>query len=382
MSSDRARIVHVVTGLEGGGAERALFTLLQSGLQDRFDNHVISLGGAGHYGPKLEAIRISVQALGLREGVSSVTALRKLVKIVRDLEPAIIQGWMYHGNLAASVAAMVARRRSAVCWNVRQSLDAMALEKRGTKAVMQALRWWSGSPKAIIYNSRRALAQHQAYGFSAQRSLVIPNGFDPDRWRPDPVARTDWRGRLGLAPDEVVLGYVGRYHPVKDIPTFLRACSMALDAVPHFRVAMVGEGLTVENAAITENIAPALRGRIRLMGAQSDIERIMPAFDMLCLSSTAEGFPNVIGEAMASGLPCVATDVGDCAELLGGTGLIVPPGDPGPMAKAIRELAETDVARRVEMGKAARDRIVAAYGIDTTVRAYMGLYDSIMKREK
>ncbi|UKK85252.1 glycosyltransferase [Sphingopyxis sp. BSN-002] len=382
MTTSLPRVLHVITGLDTGGAERSLFNLLQSGLRHRFDNHVVSLSGPGHYGPLLRDLGISVHALGMREGTGPVGALSRLRMLVREIAPGIVQGWMYHGNLAASAAAWGQSPKPAVSWNIRQSLDAIGLEKRGTRWTINALKPLSRAPRAIIYNSYRACEQHEAHGYSGARSLVIPNGFDTQKWWPDPARRAEWREKLGLTADEVALGYIGRFHPMKDIPTFLDACDRALGVNPDLRVVMVGEALDGNNPEIVDAIAPEKRARFRLLGRRPDVETILPAFDLFCLASSRnEGFPNVLGEAMASGLPCVATDVGDSARLMNGLGRVVPPGDAAQMAEAIGEIAAMDLARRSEMGEAARDRIVATYGLDATVEAYAGLYDSMLKRD-
>lgn len=376
------RIAHVITGLETGGAERSLFNLLQSGLQQRYDNHVISLSGMGHYGALLTQAGVPVYTLGLGEGAGLFGSYRKLRTLIARLSPAIVQGWMYHGNMAATAASIAMGPKPAVSWNIRQSLDALELEKRGTRLTIRALSPMSRTARAIIYNSHRSREQHEAFGYAAGRSLVIPNGFDTERWRPDQGRRETWRNRMGWSSTDIVLGYVGRFHPMKDIPTFLRACDAALGANPSLRVVMVGEGLTDQNAEIVDAIPADKRDRFRFLGRQSAVEDILPAFDIFCLSSSRnEGFPNVLGEAMASAIPCVATDVGDCARLLSGYGPIVQPGNASQMADAIGEIARLDAVRRAEIGKAARARIVAGYGLDATVDAYAGLYDSMMKRD-
>lgn len=376
-----AQILHIITGLDTGGAERSLFNLLQSGLRHRFDNHVISLSGMGQYGPMLREMGVPVHAVGLRAGTNLAPGFLQLRRLVARLSPAVLQGWMYHGSLAATVMAHAARPKAVVSWNIRHSLDALRDEKRGTRLAINALRPFSYLPRAIIYNSYRAREQHEAHGYSGKRSLVIPNGFDTGKWRPDLARREEWRAKLGLGADDIALGYVGRFHLLKDIPTFLQACDRALDDCAELRVIMIGEGLDEDNPEIGNAIRPERRKNFRLVGRRADVETILPAFDLFCLSSASEAFPNVLGEAMASGLPCIATDTGDCARLMDGNGRIVRPGDVGQMAEAIGEMSRMEPARRAEIGKTARARIVATYGLDATVDAYADLYDAITRRD-
>lgn len=377
----RTRILHLITGLDVGGAERSLDTLLRSELFADTDCRVVSLTGAGHYGPCLAASGIPVDSLNLRSGGSLAAAVWRLRSITRSFRPDLIQGWMYHGNLAASLVARLSAISVPVAWNIRQSLYDIEAEKPGTRRVIRLLARMSRRPHAIIYNSYEARAHHEAFGFAAARGVVIPNGFDAERWRPDTEHRKKLREELRLAEDDLLLGFVGRHHPMKDVPTFLEACSEALADNERLHVVLVGEGLTPDNPDLAPYFTQLPPGRIHVLGRRSDVEAIMPAFDLFCLSSTSEAFPNVLGEAMATALPCIATDVGDCARLLDGRGSLVPAGDPARMADAISSFARATLARREEIGQAARARIVAAYNLDASVEAYAGLYDALAKRE-
>ncbi|QXF11818.1 MULTISPECIES: glycosyltransferase [Sphingopyxis] len=375
------RILHLITGLDMGGAERSLANLLLGAAKRRHVPHVVSLSGEGHYGPILSGEGIGVDKLGLGSTPQSLAAIGRLRRIVRLFRPDGIQGWMYHGNLIASLAPWLAGRRIPVAWNIRQSLYDIESEKRVTRWVIRRLAGMSAGPAAIVYNSFQSRAHHEAFGFAAANGIVIPNGFDCNRWRPDAGRRATLRSALGLGSNELLLGFVGRFHPMKDIPTFLAACERAMADDPRLHVALVGEGLDLENPKLALALNGLPRGRVHALGRQRTVEAIMPAFDLFCLSSVSEAFPNVLGEAMATALPCIATDVGDCARLLDGNGILVPPGDASRIADAIREIAATSLARRREIGIAARERIVASYAMDATADAYANLFDMMMKRE-
>ncbi|WP_197411961.1 glycosyltransferase [Sphingopyxis sp. H050] len=374
-----ARILHIITGLDQGGAERSLVNLLESDLGRRFDHHVLSLGDPGYYGPFLEEQGIAVDTLGLAGPGSIARGVGRLRRVVRDFRPDIVQGWMYHGNLVAELAAF--GRPAATAWNIRQSLYRIGTEKPGTRAVIRLLGRLSSRPRVILYNSYQSRTHHEAFGFASAPGRVIANGFDTARWRPDAARRAAFRAALGVGAEVPVLGFVGRFHPQKDVPTFLAAAGEAMMAQPDLHVAMVGEGLGGESEALAPWREKLPHARFHPLGRRGDIEAILPGFDFFCLSSSSEAFPNVIGEAMAAGLPCIATDVGDCARLMGGIGRIVPRGDSVQMAEAIGEMARMDLARRAEIGEAARARIIAVYSLDATVDAYTELYDSIMKRD-
>jgi glycosyltransferase involved in cell wall biosynthesis len=373
----RRRILHIITGLETGGAERSLFNLLDSSLRNNFEHHILSLSGVGHYGPQLQSMGFPVHALNLR-GVGGLPgAIVRLRSLTQQIAPDLIQGWMYHGSMAASIAGRFSARPTPLAWNVRQSLYDITTENLTTQWLIRMLQVASDEPNAIIYNSFQSRAHHEAFGFSANKAVVIPNGFDTERWRPDSDRRRILRKGLGIADKCPVVGFIGRCHPQKDVPTFLKACAIAMAENPVLHVVMVGEGLTAGNSALSELFAQIPAPRLHSLGRRDDIEHILPGFDLFCLSSSSEAFPNVLGEAMACGLPCIATNVGDCERLLDDNMQIIAAGDFIQMAEAIGKLAMMDADFRKKIGGMARARIISNYSLTATVAAYANLYHSI-----
>jgi glycosyltransferase involved in cell wall biosynthesis len=374
-------VLHIITGLETGGAERSLFNLATASRGTGLVHSVLSLADAGCYGPMLQQQGISVETLSMRGGAGLPGALVRVRALIRRMRPDIVQGWMPHGNVIATLAAAMSGRRVGLAWNVRQSLYDLRSEKIATQWMIRGLKSFSARPEAIIYNSHQAREHHEALGFSPRHGLVIPNGFDTERWKPDTRRRAELRARLGLNDAVPLAGFVGRFHALKDVPTFMAASAIAMKENPQMHVIMVGDGLTRNNGVLAPLFANLPLQRFHALGQRDDIEMILPAMDFFCLSSASEAFPNVVGEAMASGLPCIASDVGDCAKLIGDHGRIVPRGDATRMAAAMVEMARMDVARRSEIGEAARKKITNSYGLSVTVDAYSQLYDSMMKRE-
>ncbi len=366
-------IVHIITGLGAGGAERALHSLLSGGLQDRFHNHVISLTGESHYGPLLRDAGISVSALGMVPGRPGPSALWNLRRLVRATSPDLIQGWMYHGNLAASLARYFGGRGTRLAWNIRMSREGGAATKGSTNALIRLGARVSTQPDAILYNSIRSRTQHEAEGYARDRGRVMVNGFDTGKWCPDSDAAPRLRQRIGVPPGKRLVGYVARAHPHKDPANLFAAFVRGAARDPASHLVCVGSGLAEAAPADLD------RSRVSFLGEISDIHRIMPAFDVLCLSSAVEGFPNVIGEAMACAVPCVSTDVGDAARIVGDTGWIVPPGDSTALADALlRALACAD-DELISRGAAARDRIVSDYSLTAAVAAYDALYTQLLE---
>ncbi|MET4702351.1 glycosyltransferase involved in cell wall biosynthesis [Constrictibacter sp. MBR-5] len=376
MNGHRLSITHVITGLNVGGAERALYALLTGGLEGDFRNRIVSLMGEGHYGALLREAGIPVVCLNLPPGRLSLTSILRLRSIISAEKPNIVQGWMYHGNLFGSLARFAADSPMRLCWNVRTSLEAPGDMSWSTRFALYMGRFWSSRPDRIIYNSARSRTQHEVFGFRSENSIVLPNAIDTLRWRPSVSKRSEVRRKLGYSDDSRLLGFVGRNHSAKDPLNFFLACRRVLAAYPGVHVVLVGRDL--DNAVPTD----LPRDRVRLLGERSDVPDLMPAFDLLCLSSKAEGFPNVLGEAMACGLPCVTTDVGDAAEIVGDTGWTAPPRDSVALAEKLLTalaLPKEDLYRR---GEAARRRIECRYSVGSVVDRYAALYHAVAVGEQ
>ena len=366
-------VTHVITGLNVGGAERALSALLTGGLQGLVMNRVISLMDEGHYGPLLREAGIEVSCLGMKRGLPPPAVFGRLRRALHAAPQDIVHGWMYHGNLAASVGARIAFGRPAVAWNIRTSMDDPSLIARSTRMVSAFEARISGSVDAIVYNSARSRLQHHDLGYSARRDIVIPNGFDLDLWGHGREARALARAELGLSDGELVAGYVGRGAPVKDVPTLLRAFAQVRSRLPNVKLICVGRDIEAQRPAEVS------ADGVLFLGQRSDVARLLPAFDVFCLSSRVEAFPNVVGEAMACGIPCVTTDVGDALNIVGNTGWVVPPGAPSDFADAL-ELALCEPSQaRARRGLAARERIRAHYGLPAIVSRYAEFYQKIRK---
>lgn len=363
-------ITHIITGLDVGGAERALFTLLTSGLEGPFRNRVISLMGPGHYGPLLREAGIPVTCLNMRPGRATPGAVRRLLATVREQPCDILQGWLIHGNLAATFARRWANRDAALVWNQRISLEALRQEPRLKRGLIRLEAWLSSVPDTIIYNSARARQQYANHGYADDLALHLPNGFDTDRWSPDQDIRQKIRQEFALPDEAQVIGYVGRGHPQKDLPNLFGA--FAKVAQRHSNAILIAVGRELE-----QYVTPS--DRVRLLGQRGDVPDLMRGFDLLCLSSRAEGFPNVIGEAMASGIPCVTTDVGDARDIVGDTGWVAPPRDTDQLAECLDAALACSREELRQRGARARDRIVSDFSITSVVDRYVALYQSVAR---
>lgn len=369
-------VLHVITGLRTGGAETALYNLLRHATRPRAGTRVVSLTDGGRIAEDIRALGIPVECLGGRHGLLSPAQLGRLRRLIIGAGAPVVQAWMYHANVVCALVfrTLPARSRPRLYTSVRGAAHAGSRQKWSLRVVRRADALLSRGAQGIVFNSRVSARQHVRLGYDATRITVIPNGFDTGRFRPDDARRTLWREQLG-AGDRIVVGIVARRDVLKDHPGFLDAAARLAADDPRWLFVCAGSGCGETDPTMVEWVAArGLTGRVRLLGECKDVAGLYNALDVLVSSSISEAFPNVVGEAMASGVPVVATDVGDCADLVGDTGLIVPPGDPAALAGAIRaiatEPADAGRARRTR----SRERIVQRYSVEAFVAQYEALY--------
>lgn len=372
------RVLHVITGLNTGGAEMMLVRLLGALDHTRFRHAVVSLRDKGTLGAEIERIGVPVHALGMPAGLPAPAGLRHLVALWRAFRPDIVQGWLYHANLAALLAAPLAGGQVPVVWGIHHSLHALHRERRQTRMVIQLGAWFSRRAAGAVFVSERSQSEHRRCGYRLRREMVIPNGFDTTAFRPAPEAGRMLRAELGVRDDVPLIGMAARYHPMKNHAGFLRAAAIAATQTSAEFV-LAGTDVAPTNLALTRAVAAAgLGGRVHLLGPRRDMPHLLAGFDLLTTASThGEAFPLIVGEAMACGTPCVVTDLGDCAELVGDSGIVVPPGDDRALAEAWCALLGADAHARQQRGGMARERILARYSLPSVAHRYQALYDAL-----
>jgi len=381
MSIAPCNVAHVITGLDTGGAEMMLVKLLQGGDRKRWRATVLSLRDRGTLGDGIAGLGVPVATLGLRGSIPGPGHLLRLVRQLRRAEPQLIQGWMYHGNLAAIVGQTLGRRGTPVIWNIRYTLNGRSQEKPLTAAVIRLGALLSRRVARIIYNSHTSASQHAEIGYSTAGSVVIPNGFDTDHFAPSASARSTTRQGLGVPDDGVLIGRIGRYHPMKDYPGFLRAAAMLSRERPNVQFVLAGQGVDPSNRELT-GLAHALElgDKVHMLGEVRPLNALMSSLDIFCSSSAfGESFPNVLGEAMASGVACVTTDVGDSAAIVSKAGRVVPPKDPAALATACRALIDLNMEGRERLGAEGRARVVSEFSLPRIVERYESLYAEVLR---
>jgi glycosyltransferase involved in cell wall biosynthesis len=373
-------IAHLTTSLDMGGAQIMLAKLIEAAAgRSRHPRHsVVSLMPPGTIASRLHASHCSVYDLGMKRGWPTPRALLRLLRIMGAIGPDLAQGWMYHGNVAASIAG--AAHRIPVVWNIRHSLNQMSCESRSTRILLALSARMAHRANAIVYNSRTAAAEHEAIGFPSDLTIIIPNGFDCARFNPDRSRSVDVRSLFGISEGPMIVGMVARLHPMKDHIMLVEAVRLARAAGHDLHLLMVGAGLEAPPEALARAIDRALPAdRITLADERTDISDWLAGIDVAALpSSWGEAFPNIVGEAMACGVPCVVTSIGDCEWIVGEGGIAVPPRHVDDMARALIHLAEIGPEERRLMGAAGRARVVEHFTLERVANQYRRMYEDVL----
>lgn len=370
-------ITHIITGLETGGAEHSLMNLLSGGLAGNL-NRVISLGDIGPVGCRIQETGVSITSLGMGRGRPTLSGLSMLKKTIQEHPADILQGWMYHGNLAALFARKYSKNNPALFWNIRQSLYDLSKEKWLTRQVIRLHRRFSDSPSGVIYNSMLSKQQHERFGIDPHQSIVIPNGINTNKFCFSEKIHKEVRAALNIPLNAIVIGHVARFHHMKDHETFLKAAGLVIKKHPEIHFLMCGRDVTDDNEDLKKHIANIPKGNICLLGEREDISDLMSAMNIFCQSSWSEAFPTVLCEAMSTSMPCVTTSVGDSASIVGDTGVLIPPKDPPSLADGLIKYITLPKEERRSLGRKARNRIEENYNLEANVNSYTRLYEGAL----
>jgi glycosyltransferase involved in cell wall biosynthesis len=376
-------ILHLITTLEVGGAEMMLHKLLSKMDHTRFKSFVICLSEMGLVGQKIAEQGIRAYSLNMPRGRLTIKGLNKLQKLLNFFRPKVMQTWMYHADLLGYFFGRLTGIKH-ICWNIRCSNMNLAKYPLTTRLTIKLCALMSKHPDAIVSNSHEGIKYHKSLGYRNRRWEMIPNGFDLMKFKPDAQAKLKLLKELGLGAEmpATLIGYIARFDPMKDHPTFLDAACGLLRERRDVHFVMVGRNVDWSNRIFTAKIPKIFLRNFHLLGERSDVERITAGFDVACsVSSYGEGFSNAIGEAMACGVPCVVTDVGDSAVIVADTGKVIPPKSPGSLAKALYDVVHMPFENRREMGLRGRERIGRLFSLERIVDRYENLYMNLVSGE-
>jgi glycosyltransferase involved in cell wall biosynthesis len=372
------KVAHIISGLQADGAETVLHSITSRMDANRFENEVISLTDLGPMAGRLTASGTPVRALGMRRGVANPLRILQLAEWLKKSKPQIVQTWMYHADLIGGAAACLAGKLPVV-WGIHHTNLDPDQNKRATIWTARACARLSRSvPERIVCCSEASREAHARFGYSEQKMKVIPNGFDLRRFHPDAEARLGLRLELNVPADALLIGMAARFHIQKGHQNFISAATSLHALLPNVHFALCGKDVDENNSELAAWIkAAGLHTVCHLLGSREDMPRFFAALDVATSSSLSEAFPMSVGEAMACGTPCVVTDVGDSASIVGDTGKVVPASDPGALAAAWQEMLAGGPAVRQQMGRSARNRVEQRFNISSIVERYQELYCQI-----
>jgi glycosyltransferase involved in cell wall biosynthesis len=373
------KVTIIITGLNIGGAEVMLINLLER-LSADFTPEVISLTDIGEIGKCIQNIRIPVEALGMSRTVPNPLLLLRLVRLLRHSQPDIVHTWMYHADLIGGLAARMARVPN-VIWSIHNSNLSEEQTKITTRLVARLCAILSAKiPDRILACSQISRKIHTEIGYKNDKFVVIENGIDLEVFKPSLDSRESVRMELGIEPDTPLIGMIARFDPQKNHTGFFKGVGLLHQKRPDFHYLLAGSGVDDNNPILRQSIEEARVSHVtHLLGARKDIPRLMASLDVLVSASAyGEAFPLVLGEAMASSIPCVVTDVGDSAYIVGDTGRVVAPGDMKGLGNAVEEILSLLPHERQLLGKRARQRIEQYFELTHIVDRYESLYKSLL----
>ncbi len=371
-------VMHIIAGLETGGAETMLMRLIEATEGAVLRNTVISLTDIGATGRNIQALGVPVGAIGMTRGIPNPAAIVSVARQIMREKPDVIQTWMYHADLLGGIAARCVRERRVV-WGVHNTTLDPRYSKRTTIWTARMCALVSPLiPAAIVCCAEETRRLHRTLGYSAEKLRVIPNGFDVRQFSPDHVRGRSVRRELGIPQSATVVASIGRFDPQKDHANFCHAAGLVQTTLLGVHFVLCGEGLTDSNQELARWISENNVCNCHLLGRRDDVARLLNGIDVLVTSSAyGEAFPLVIGEAMASGVPCVVTDVGDSASMVAHTGQVVASRDSKALARGIIAILKLPPESRQHLGEQARQRVTEKYSLEAVVRRYHALYEEV-----
>lgn len=371
-------ISHIINSLAFGGAEAMLCNLVRHYDRERFPTKVVTLIDDHTLAEPLLSVGVPIVSMGMRPGIPDPRTAARLAVYLRRERPAVVQTWMDHSNLIGGVAARITTS-APVVWGIHHANHKPGVSKPATRLAVAACAKLSGwLPSTIVCCSEASRLEYTRMGFAASKMQYIPNGFDSLAFAPNPQSRALIRAELGIDDDAILVGLAARFDPLKDHSNFLNAAAIVAQAVPKARFLLCGLGVDPQNTSLMSLVHQlGIESKCHLIGPRRDMPRIFSALDIATSSSISEAFPLAVGEAMSSGVPCAATDVGDTAQLIGQTGRVVPARSPETLAKALIELMDLEPETFQKLGKAARERIRKLFDLTAVSRLYEQIYESV-----
>jgi glycosyltransferase involved in cell wall biosynthesis len=378
------RVCHIITTLSTGGAERMLVRLLLAEPEpvDKSNRIVLVLRHGGVWCEQLRSIGITVHEIGMESLLGTPRAFFQLKKFIHLFHPDIVQTWMYHADFLGGLAAYFSGCKNIV-WGIHGAFISLKSSKNTLFIMMMCALMSRWIPRKIICVAEEGKRVHSAAGYDASRMVVIPNGFDFSNLTATDEQRMTLRSNCNFSDDDLVVGCLGRFHPDKGQQNFVKAVAIVAQNNTKVKFLMVGKDCDINNPTLINWINEhKLQDNFVLLGERDDVPVCLITMDIFCMPSRTEAFPLCLGEAMAMGLPCVATDVGDTAVLAGDTAILVPAEDELALARGLLEVIALSKEQRHEMGKRSKQRVLAEFSIEKFCERYTAVYQEIISKDE
>lgn len=360
------KLVHVITSMDRGGAQSMLQRLVDE-LEKMGEYHqeIIILTGKNEY--KLHS-NITIHYLNTEINKSLIAKLIEFRALIKSIAPEIIQSWMYHANFLAFFSGI---SRENIVFNIRHSLHDIKNEKQLTRILIKICSFMSRYVFKTVYCSKVSMKQHYKAGYSESKSIFIPNGFDVRKFAPNHKYRRDYRERMSIEPKTFVFGSIARFHPMKNHLGLIKDFSLIQG---NCSLVLIGEGVVNEEIKqLVQNLK--LENRVVLLEKKEDINKWLSAIDSIIIPSLwGEAFPNILGEAMSTEIPCIVSQVGDAPLILGDCGLVIE----DSIHKSMQYMHNLSASDRNNLGRMARNRIIAKYSLSNSSKMYSDLYKDLI----
>lgn len=368
------RVVHVIIGLNVGGAELMLKRLvLHSQKTGQFEHSVISLTDLGVIGPDLQDQGIEVYSLGMKSIASVPKVFLRLKKLLKEVKPDVVQTWMYHADFLGGLAAKSVGIDN-IIWGIRTTDVSQGASKQTVHLSKLCAKLSYYIPNSIVCAAHVSKDYHVGIGYDEFKMMVIPNGFDLEALSSTEEDGLDIRRQFDLSPDDILIGSVGRFNPVKNQKLFVEVASTLIKDFPDLKFMLVGRDNDSENKELMSWVKQHnLVDNFRLLGQRNDVPKCLKAMDIFCLHSRTEGFPNVVGEAVLSDTTCVAVNVGDVGVLLDKESISLS-NDALGISNAIKNYLAYPKDKLLKKANENKDNIITKYSMEVIIDKFHSLY--------
>lgn len=350
-----------------------LSKLVTSQKDENIKMSVITLFDNNYFLDEIEKTDSRVYCVNLKKNVLAPLKLFTIMRIIMKEKPTVLQTWMYHCDFLGVVVKLLFPKLKLV-WNIRHSELIKGVDKSTTILLAKILARLSSIPDKVIYGSHAALVTHKKIGYRNKNNEIISNGFNTMDYAPDHSIRSRIRSFLDITNETVVLGTVGRASKVKNQLMLIEVFDDINKIHPNTKLILIGKGIRdqyLSHKIVLEN------QNIILIDETNKINDYLKAFDLFILPSLSEGFPNVLGEAMSTEVPCIATDVGDSALIIGNDNFVAKKNSKEDLQERISYWYRLNEKEKSELKKHSRNRIKNNYSLDITVNSYVKAYNEL-----